>query len=128
MKMMQLGIVAILGLLVAACSGGARYQIPTQQWGDMVIEVQVRPEPPQAGMTEFLVVATEKRGRPVHDLIVTLRTKPTDPWQQAIQDGHSGVYRRALNLAAGKRSVAVHLTRKSNSQETELQFPLEVMQ
>ncbi len=99
---MRILIVALAALLLAACSapeGG--YQIPAQKWEDVVIKVESQPAPVVAGMNEFLVLATLERGKPVHDLIVSLRSGEEQPWHQAIQDGHSGVYRKAIDVPAG---------------------------
>lgn len=122
---MRGGLIFILLALLTACSGtapGAR--IPTQEWQNIVIEVQTRPEPIEPGMNEFLILATEERGRPVHDLVVSVRTRQNEPWHQAIQDGFSGVYRRAMDVAASDTEVAVQIRRKETEETTELHFPL----
>lgn len=122
---MRSGLLIIMLVLLTACSGatpGAR--IPAQEWQDIVFEVQTRPEPVQPGMNEFLVLATEKRGRPVHDLIISMRTSSEQPWRQSIQDGHSGVYRRALGVVVSDTELALQIRRKSDNTETELHFSL----
>ena len=96
---------------------------PVQKWQDMEVRVESRPSPPRAGMNEFLVMTTGERGRPVYDLIVSLRTDDQDEWKQAIQDGQVGVYRRAVEVAPGTRSVLqVQIKRKSEAGV--LRFPL----
>ena len=92
-------LLALIAVMVGACSEpDPRYLIQPQKWNDIVIEVESRPTPIRPGMNEFLVIATLEHGKPVPDLIVSLRAEPNDEWQQAIQDGYSGVYRRALRL------------------------------
>lgn len=114
-----------MALLLAACGAPEGvYQIPAQKWGDTVIKVESQPAPVVAGMNEFLVLATLERGRPVHDLVVSLRSSDEQPWQQAIQDGFSGVYRKAINVPAGVTQLQVQLRKKRTEDEVVLTFPL----
>ncbi len=76
-------------------------------------------------MNEFLVMVTDRRGRPAYDLIVSLRADDQDEWKQAIQDGQVGVYRRAVRVGAGARSV-LQVRMKRNGIEETLYFPLQV--
>lgn len=118
-------IVALLALTLLACSAPeGEYQIPAQKWDDVVVVIQSRPTPVATGMNEFLVLATLERGKPVHDLIVSLRSSEEQPWQQAIQDGHSGVYRKAVNVPAGVTELQVQLRKKRTENESVLSFPL----
>lgn len=122
---MRVFSVVLLALLLTACSAPeSEYQIPTQKWEDVVVAIQSRPTPVSLGMNEFLVLTTLERGRPVHDLIVSLRSSDDQPWQQAIQDGHSGVYRKAINVPAGVTVLQVQLRKKRNENEVVLNFPL----
>ena len=70
------------------------------QWVEKDVEVfvEIRPGIPQVGMNEFLVVATHKDNKPAYQYIVSISIKGTDNWRQSIQDGYSGVYRRAINV------------------------------
>jgi len=117
-------IVGLFLVLLSACSSpDPRYQIPTQMWNGVVIEVQVMPTPVRPGMNEFLVLTTLERGKPVSDLIVSLRAEQNKEWQQMIQDGHSGVYRRALHLP-GNPVLYVQLRKKRSEEAVVLEFPL----
>lgn len=117
-------IAVLIAVVLLACSNpDPRYQIAPQKWNDAVIEIQSRPTPVRPGMNEFLVIATLERGKPVSDLVVSLRAGPGDDWQQAIQDGHSGVYRRALRLP-GTPNLYVQLRKNMADEETVLEFPL----
>ncbi len=117
-------IIGLFVLLLAACSTpDPRYQIPTQMWNDVVVEVQVMPTPVRPGMNEFLVLTTLERGKPVPDLIVSLRAEQNKGWQQMIQDGHSGVHRRALHLP-GNPVLYVQLRKKRSEEVVVLEFPL----
>ncbi len=112
-------------LLLSACSAPENeYQIPAQKWEDVVVLIQSRPTVVTVGMNEFLVLATLERGKPVHDLIISLRTGDEQPWQQAIQDGHSGVYRKAVVVPPGVDTLQVQLRRKGEDDERTLYFPL----
>lgn len=117
-----------LGLFVVcltACSGpDPRYMMEPLKWGDVVVKVETRPMPVRTGMNEFLVIATTERGRPVFDMIVSLRADHRLDWAQGIQDGHSGVYRKAALVPEGATHLYVQL-RKHGTEEGEiLAFPL----
>ena len=115
-------------MLMQGCSDGAdSLRIPAQHWGDAEIDVETRPLQVRPGMVEFLIIATSGRGLPVHDLVISVRMDQADSWLQTIQDGHSGVYRRAIRVAAGQDIVYVQLRRGQD--EVNLEFSLQpVMQ
>lgn len=115
-------LIATVLLLLQACSGGDVPQIPAQHWQDVTIELQTRPLRMRPGMNEFLVIATDSRGLPVHEMVVSLRMDEADPWSQTMQDGFSGVFRRAINVEAGQDRVFVQLRRDKES--VTLEFPL----
>lgn len=119
-------VLLVLALFTcAACSnGGGAGGSPPQQWGDITVVAESRPSPPRVGMNEFLIIATAAGGKPAWDMVVMLRPEADESWRQAIQDGESGVYRKALPLVAGTQSVHVKLTR--NGDETTLEFPVTV--
>jgi len=120
------GIIAILLLgMLSACSDGASVEIPPQSWQGVVIRVESHPSPPSPGMNEFVVIATGKHRRPAGDLIVSLRTDDHDAWTQAIQDGQLGIYRRAAEVNADKRSV-LQVQIRRNGEKSVLRFPLTV--
>lgn len=102
----------LLFLSLPGCSdNGSAPGIPAQHWGDAEIDVQTRPMEVRPGMVEFLIIATTERGLPVHDMVVSVRMDKADPWSQTIQDGHSGVYRRAIWVAAGQDTLYLQLRR-----------------
>jgi hypothetical protein len=109
--------------LVGACGGEPAAPLPTQRWLDNEVRVETRPSPPQPGTAEILVIISDRRGQPVYDLIVSLRTADRDPWVQSIQDGHVGVYRRAARLDAGERSVLQVQIQRGETRDV-LRFPL----
>jgi len=74
------------------------------------------------GMNELLVLATGRRGLPVADMVVSLRTSEQEPWRQGIQDGESGVFRRAVQMEPGDTQVFVRLQR--GKAETVLAYPI----
>ena len=119
---MKVIIVTLLCVFLSACGNGASSTLGQRQLGDVVIEVQCRPAPVTLGMNEFLVMATDVHGAPVHDLLVDLRMKDNEGWRQAIQDGFSGVYRKALGVGSLHDQLRVRIKREGS--ETELRFPL----
>lgn len=122
---MKLLMTIVAALVLSACTGDAGdARLPSQQWDDISVTVEFRPAPLRPGMNEFIVLATYPDRRAAHDMIVSLRSRPDVPWQQTIQDGNIGVYRRAVPLIAGPQTLYVHLRRGLN--ETVLEFPLQV--
>ena len=109
-------------LMLPGCSDDALPQRPPQHWQDLDIVVETRPVQVRTGMNEFLLIATTARGLPGDDLIVSLRSSAADDWHQTIQDGESGVYRRAIRIGAEQQSVQVQLIRGDD--RTVLEFPL----
>ena len=119
---MKLFFVALLSVVLSGCGSDVSDTLGRQRLGDVVLEVQCRPTPVTIGMNEFLVLATDVRGAPVHDLLVDVRMKDDAEWRQAIQDGFSGVYRKALGVESLQDQL--HLRVKRDGTETELRFPL----
>jgi len=108
--------------LVLGCAPENLPTMPEQTWQDMTVHVEARPTPLKSGISEFWIILNDARGLPVHDVMVTMRADAGD-WQQAIQDGHTGVYRRAVLIKEPARAVlTVRLRRKD--QTGELFFPL----
>ena len=118
----------LLGLFIiclTGCSGpDPRYMMEAQTWGDVVVKVETRPMPVRVGMNEFLVMTTTQRGRPVFDLIVALRADGSKDWAQGIQDGHSGVYRKAAVVPEGATNLYVQLRKHGTDEGEILAFPL----
>lgn len=107
----RMAIIALASVL-AACSGEAVKVFPTQHWNGINVHVESRPGPPQDDMSEILVMTTDSRGRPVYDLVVSLRDSDKAEWSQAIEDGQVGVYRKAIRMAEGKLArIQVRLER-----------------
>ncbi|MEJ2651051.1 MAG: hypothetical protein P8173_04490 [Gammaproteobacteria bacterium] len=119
---MKVIIVALLSLALWGCGSDATGSLGQQTLGNMVIEVQCRPTPVTVGMNEFMVLATDVNGAPAHDLMVDLRMRDGDIWQQAIQDGFSGVYRKALGVKSLQEQLQVRIKRKGTV--TVLHYPL----
>ncbi len=115
-------LLSVALLAQSACGSSESMRIGIQQWQDVVVVVESRPSPPSAGMVEFIVIATRKGTHPVNDMVVTLSIPGVEP-RQAIQDGFTGVFRRALAVRDPAKDVlAVQLRRKG--EEHTLYFPL----
>jgi hypothetical protein len=99
--------------------------IPAQHWKEMDVRIETHPNPPLVGASEVAIIVTGVRGRPVYDLIISLRADDSAPWVQTIQDGHIGVYRRGVSL--GFRENAVLQVRIQHGEEQQvLLFPLKL--
>lgn len=96
--------------------------VPPQQWHGIEIGVDTRPSPPGPGMNEVLIAATIPHRRPAYDSIISIRMKKEEPWVQAIQDGHTGIFRRALAMVPGHQTLWVRIERAN--EQSILGFPL----
>jgi len=128
---MRIDMLRIIALLVvgvmtlAACTDGKEQALlESQRWEDVVVAVEFRPVPLRPGMNEFMVVATRVDRTRADDMVVAMRSDPGASWQQAIQDGKTGVYRRAVPLREGEQVLYVQLRR--GLEETVLEFPVRV--
>ncbi len=90
---------------------------------DITIEVETRPARVEEGMIEFLIIATRQPRRPAHNLLVFISIDDTGAWTQAIQDGHMGVYRRALPITDPANNV-LNVRIRYDDRERTLEFPL----
>ncbi len=109
--------------LLTACGADTAQNQPPQRWQNLDVQIESRPNPPRAGMNEFLVMVNDSRGRPAHDLVVSLRSGDADPWKQAIQDGQVGVYRTAVKIEPGANPV-LQVQLQGKDAEGVLRFPL----
>jgi hypothetical protein len=117
----------LAAVLLGACGAAdTSAVIGTGRWGSIDVSVESRPAPPRAGNNEVVVSVTGERRQPIYDALVFLRAGDDAPWVQAIEDGHVGVYRRAVNFGAGGRAV-VQLRLRRGADETTLQFPIAVL-
>ena len=118
--------VALCAVLLSGCSAPEELlRIAPQKLGDAIVEIQTRPAPVAGGKSEFMVIMTTERGRPVPDYIVSLRADSSHRWQQGIQDGLSGVYRKAVAVPASATHLYVKFRKKLTEDEAVLEFPLQ---
>ncbi len=116
-------LAASAAALLTACSDGPdNAQIGVHKWGSADVAVELRPSPPREGANEVVVIVSGAHHRPVYDAMVFVRARPEQPWTQAIEDGHVGVYRRGLYFGSGGGALQVRLVRGSD--EAVLDFPL----
>jgi hypothetical protein len=126
MKKHRSVLLCLLLINLAACGGeSGQLSIPSQHWKDADVRIETHPNPPLAGMSEIVVIATGPHGRPIPDLTVSLRGNDSMQWVQAIQDGNIGVYRRAIDIGDGE-SVALQVRLKQGADEKVLLFPLKL--
>lgn len=125
-------IIVLFGL--AGCADEKAVRLGPQEWNDLQFIVEARPTPIRAGMTEFIVIASRESYKPGVGLIVSMRVDENAEWTQAIQDGYTGVYRRAVRVNNPETDVlAVHARKSKKADdekegETTLYFPLNVKQ
>lgn len=99
--------------------------IPLQHWQEMDVRVETHPTPPVAGVSEIVVIVTGPHGRPIHDLVISLRGNEAMPWVQTIQDGYMGAYRRAVDIGSGDTVVLQVRLQRADVQKV-LLFPLKL--
>lgn len=87
-----------LGLLTACSGGGKDSFFITKQWHDWTIKLETRPHPIRAGFNEFLVHVVGSNRRLPRGMMVHYRLSPKDGWIQAMPDGLSDIFRRALTV------------------------------
>lgn len=108
--------------LLSGC-GSSVPVLPPQTWEDVQINVETRPPQLEPGMNEFLVIATRGQRKPAFDLMVSFAINNTERWQQAIQDGHVGAYRRAIRVGDPATDV-LYVRIEHDNREGILRFPL----
>lgn len=118
--------ILLLFSIVSACGRGSAYLLPPQTWNDTEFMVEIRPGAPKKGMNEFVVLSTQTDGVPGYNYIITIKTNLNEKASQMIQDGHSGVYRRAIEVKDPATEVLIVQIahKKEENLKTELQFPL----
>lgn len=115
---------------LVGCSDGEVVRLGPQSWDGIQFIVETRPAPVRTGMNEFIVIASRGKVKPGYDLIVSLRIDEQAEWKQAIQDGYTGVYRRAIRIDNPLTDILAVQVRKAkqnndgNENETVLYFPL----
>ncbi len=112
--------------LCACGSSSDSYVVGSGRWDAYDVSVESRPAPPRAGNNEVVVIITGERRQPVFDALVLVRAQPSAPWVQAIEDGHVGVYRRAVNFGHGS-SAAIEVKLIRAEQEAILSFPVAIV-
>jgi hypothetical protein len=118
-------VILLIPLLFSACAGDEDVRLGPQVWNDISFIVESRPSPIRQGMNEFIVIASREHVRPGVGLVVYMRTDDQDEWRQAIQDGFTGVYRRAVMVNDPRSDVLqVRIRRNKEKDETVLRFPL----
>jgi hypothetical protein len=93
------------GLLALSGCGGETRDSETLSWRDLQVHVESRSYGAIPSLQELLVFVNRNGTLPAWDCRIDLRTSDADPWKQAIEDGHVGVYRRAAKVDAGEHAV-----------------------
>ena len=117
-------LVVLVAISLAGC-GTEEHSgtIGTRQWGSYEVTVETRPWPPRPGQNEVVVMIVGDHHQPIYDALVTMRAQATSPWVQAIEDGHVGVYRRAVRFTAdSQNNLQIQLQR--GDERGTLDFPV----
>jgi hypothetical protein len=115
----------LLTLVISGCGKGNAYILVPQHWNNTEFVVEIRPGAPTRGMNEFVVVATDRDGVPGYQYVVSIKMASDDQWVQTIQDGHSGVYRRAIAVHDPANDVLdMQIKHSDKDLETVLHYPL----
>jgi len=104
--MFMVGVAMLVTGLLSACSGDDAAFFQQRQWNTLDIKLESRPHPIQAGHNEFLLHLTGPKGaRLAVGAVVHYRLHPDDVWIQAMPDGMSDVFRRALDIQDPKHAT-----------------------
>ena len=112
----------LAGAALSGCSPATQESAPTT-WRDLQVHVESRSYSPIPGMKELLVFVNRNGVLPAWDCRVDLRTSDADEWKQAIEDGHVGVYRRAIKVNPREHTV-LQIWIRSEGTATVLHVPL----
>jgi len=122
----------ILGLSLVGCGGDSAHLLKSQVWNGISFFIEIRSNPRIPSMYELLVVATRQDRKPAFDMIVSVSSSSQTTPVQTIQDGHSGVFRRALRLDMSNsgEAIQVHIQSREKGAEgnTVLSFPVQSSQ
>jgi hypothetical protein len=110
-------------LVIQACGQSSAYLLGPIWHQDVEVLVEVRPGKPKVGMNELIVIATRKNRVPAYEFVISIKRQGDSEWRQSIQDGHSGVYRRALNIVDPINDVLI-VQMENGDDKVELAFPL----
>ncbi len=111
-------------LLGCGNSGSDSTLLGSQPWGAYDVAIEIRPSPPRVGHNEVVVIVSGEHHRPVFDALVSVRAQQTQPWVQAIEDGHVGVYRRAVNFGHGPTATLEVQLQRDQEPTGVLSFPV----
>jgi len=122
-RFMMAAAMLVVGLL-SACSGDDGTFFQQRQWNTLDIKLETRPHPIQAGHNEFLLHLTGPKGaRLAVGAVVHYRLHPDDAWIQAMPDGMSDVFRRALDIQDPKHA-RLYVRLRFHGKKTQLEFNL----
>lgn len=115
-------LVLTIGVL-SACGGDDDF-FQNRSWNSLEIKLETRPHPIQAGHNEFLLHLMGPRGaRLAVGAVVRYRLSPQNDWIQAMPDGMSDVFRRALVVQDPKHAT-LYVQLSFHGETTQLVFDL----
>ncbi|MGD8567678.1 MAG: hypothetical protein PVJ39_06300 [Gammaproteobacteria bacterium] len=124
-RVLRILVVCLLAVAATGCGKGNAYILVPQHWNNTEFVVEIRPGAPTRGMNEFVVVATDRDGVPGYQYVVSIKMASDNQWVQMIQDGHSGVYRRAIAVHDPANDILDMQVKHSDKDlQTVLQYPL----
>ncbi len=123
---MFLGLNLIGAIFLTGC------QRPDEPEPAVVIEHEIRPQPPKVGVSEIALKLTEASGNPVTGARIDLEGTMTHPGMRPVfseaRESDSGRYRSSLEFTmAGDWIVLLHIT-LPNGQKLERQFEIKGVQ
>lgn len=126
MKSLAVAGLVTVALMVSACGKPDGAVIEPQYWENNQVTLEARPYPLRLGMNEFIVLVTAPGLLPVHDVLVEMRAEGQKKWGQGIQDGATGVFRKALRIdRIGQQWI--HVSLKRDGVTTIVRFQVETV-
>lgn len=115
--------ICLLAVVCLTACGSDKSFFITKQWGEWQLKLETRPHPIVLGHNEFLLHVDGSHRRLPQGMIVLYRLSPKDAWIQAMPDGLSDIFRRALTVKdPAHAKLYVHLQYKGK--EGEMVFDL----
>jgi len=123
-RFLMAGVVMLAFGTLSSCGGDDSTFFQKRQWNSLQIKLETRPHPIQTGHNEFLLHLTGPRGaRLATGAVVRYRLHPVDDWIQAMPDGMSDVFRRALDVR-DPRYAKLYVYLRFHGKETQMVFDL----
>ncbi|HKJ83251.1 MAG TPA: hypothetical protein VJ961_04435 [Mariprofundaceae bacterium] len=117
-------VVCLLATVWLTACGDDKHFFITKHWGEWQIKLETRPFPIRKGHNEFLLHVDGSHRRLPRGMMIYYRLSPEDEWIQAMPDGLSDIFRRALTVRGDPADAKLYVHIKYHEKKTDLVFDL----